>query len=141
DAAQGHDPLLAALAEALAEAALEVQVGELQADDLRGPAAGGVEGFEDGPVAEVVAVERLRGFEQLVDVLRTQHLRDALPQRRRAEQIDGALVRALLEAEEAVEDLESDQVPGDAGRGQPLVLAEEADVVAQLAEPGVEVVA
>ena len=44
-------------------------------------------------------------------------------------------VGALFQAQEAVEHLEGDEVPGDAGRRQ-LLVAQELEVVAQLAEAG-----
>jgi len=117
-----------------------MDVGEAQADDLGGAAAGGVERLEDGAVAEVVAIDRLRGVEEAVDLIERQHLRDAVPQRRRRDQIDGALVGAFLEAEEAVEDLQRDEVAGDAGRGEFLFLAQVGDVRGQFAQGGSKVI-
>jgi hypothetical protein len=117
-----------------------VQVGQSQGHDLGRPAAGGVQGLEDGPVAEEEAVARSRGGQQRLDRLRRQDVRDALPERRRREQLHGRRVAALFQAEEAVEHFQRHQMAGGAGRGQPFGV-QVADVPAQLAEGRLQVVA
>ena len=50
-APQRHDPLLVALADGADEADLEVDVLQAQAESLRGPQTGAVEGLQQRPVA------------------------------------------------------------------------------------------
>src|SRR5262249_2330715 len=137
--AQRHHTLLTSFARTLAEAGIEVQVRQLQADRLRRPAAGGVERFQNGPVAQVEPLLRLRGGQQLFDALGTEYLRNPFPQGRRTEQLHGAFRGALFDAQKAVEHFQGDEVPPNAGRGKPL-LAQKAEVLTQFADARTEIV-
>src|SRR5262249_60836871 len=99
---QGHHALLAALAEILQKPSLKVQILLLEADDFRRPRPGRVKRLQNRPVTQVESITRQRGVQQPRDGLRTEHLRDTLPQRRRAEQVDGTVADALLQAQEPV---------------------------------------
>ena len=106
---------------------------ELQARKLRGPAAGGIEQFQQRPVAPPTGIGPARGGEQPVDLLGAEHLRHALPELLAAQQLGQVVGQHAFQLQVAEEDLQRDDVPGDAGRGQ-LPAVQPADVVGQVAD-------
>ena len=75
---QRHDALLVALAQTTQQAALEVDVGAAQGDDLAGPQAAAVEKLEQGEVALGERPRRRHGGEDGLDLVDPQHPGQAL---------------------------------------------------------------
>ena len=71
-----RESFTAALAADRGDAVVQVQVVELQADQLADAKAGGVQGLQDGPVAQPEAGVRGRCGEQPIDVRLVQEVRE-----------------------------------------------------------------
>ncbi len=132
------DALLVALAEAAHEAALEVDVGLAQPDELRGAQAAAVEQLEGGQVA---LPQRPGGHDprqHALDLLDRQHARQVLAPLRRPHAVDGVLLEHALADEEAVEAAHGGEAPGDGGArpGAPRAGEERLDVVLPRASHG-----
>ena len=94
-----HDTLLRALAEGEEIAALEVDLGQAQPDELRDPEAGGVEQLQHRPVAQARRSREVGGREEPFDLLLREHLGEAPEEARRREMLD-RIVAALPRLDE-----------------------------------------
>ena len=116
---------------------------KLQVRKFRRPAAGGVEQFQQGPIAPPAEVARLGHLEQAVDLGRRQDLRHPLPQLLAAQQLGLAFDQHAFQLQIAEEDLQRGDMPGDA-RGAQLPLVQPTDIIGQVADrqgrdrPGLE---
>ena len=130
---QRRHPLLVALAAADAVAFLQVQIVELEVREFRRPAAGGVEQFQERPIAPPAEVARLGRLEEAVDLGRREDLRHSLPQLLTAQQFGLAVDQDAFKLQIAEEDPQRRDVPGDA-RGAQLPLVQPIDVIGQVAD-------
>ena len=97
---------------------VEVHVPQPEVGKLRRPAAGGVEQFQQRPVATPTGIGPAGSGEEPVDLLDAEHLGHALPQFLAAQQLRQVVAQHAFQLQVAEEDLQRDDVPGDAGGGQ-----------------------
>ncbi len=101
--ADGHDPLLGALAAGAQDADLEVDVGRLEVDRLRGAQAAGVHQLEQRAVAQGGGLGAAGLVEQLGDLVAAEHVRQAAALLGRA-QVGGRVgLEDVLAAQVAIE--------------------------------------
>ena len=123
-AADGHDPLLVALAAGAQLAAVEVEVGELELDRLRRPQAAGVHQLEQGAVAQRGRLGAVGLGEQPGDLVAREHLGQLAGLARRLEQRGRVVLDQALAAQVAVEGAQAgDLALQRGGRGGRLALA------------------
>ncbi|MNF88826.1 hypothetical protein D3C84_713290 [compost metagenome] len=101
--AQGHQALLAALAEHLEHALAQVDLFQGQADQFGDAQAAGVEHFEHGAVAQADGVFQVGGFQQGFDIRLGQRLGQRPPQLRQVHLQGGVFGYQVLAQQEAVE--------------------------------------
>ena len=137
-AADGHDPLLVALAAGAQLAAVEVEVGELEVDRLRRPQAAGVHHLEQRAVAQRGRLGAVGLGEQPGDLVAREHLGQLAALARRLELRGRVVLDQALAAEMAVEGAQArDLALQRRGLGGRLALAPVGELGDELGEPGV----
>ena len=123
--ADRHQALLGALAAGAQHPGLEVELGQLQGDRLRGAQPAGVHRLEQRAVAQRAGRVAPGLVEQPVDLVAAEHLRQAAPRARRAQLGGRVVVDQLLAAQVAVEGAQAGDLALQRGRrdGRPAVAA------------------
>lgn len=111
----GNNPLLAPFSVAADEAALEVHIAELQADDFGDSHPGGVETFQERLVPNPKLCLRIRRLEDRIHFARCHEFRQALPELGTFQDTRDIFRNESFTDKKTVKKLDRHQAPGNRG--------------------------